>query len=278
VLESTSRMAWNEIRHRAQLVKDYADTPLVRGSESRLGQVFLNLLVNAAQAIPEGAAQLNTIRISTRMSGSSVVVEVTDTGSGMSVATQRRLFTPFFTTKRVGEGTGLGLAIVHRIVSALGGSIEVESESQRGTTFRVHLQIADDRAVAREGWSEGSRATRRGRILVIDDEVIICNVVSRMLSRRHEVHVTTRASEALERIRAGEVFDIILCDLMMPVMTGMELYAQLAPYNHADRLIFMTGGAFTTAARQFLDSVSNQRIEKPFDRRHLEALVEDRLR
>lgn len=278
VLESTARMAWNEIRHRARLVKEFADTPPVRGSESRLGQVFLNLLVNAAQAIPEGAAQRNTIRISTRGSDSNVIIEVTDTGSGMSLETQRRLFTPFFTTKQVGEGTGLGLAIAYRIVSALGGTIEVQSELAQGTTFRVSLPTVEMAPVAPSQPMPRAAATRRGRILVIDDEVAMCNVIRRMLSRRHEVHVTSRAVEALDRIRSGETFDIILCDLMMPQMTGVELHAQLAPLGHADRIVFMTGGAFTAASRQFLDSVPNQRLEKPFDARQLEAVVERRLR
>jgi signal transduction histidine kinase/DNA-binding response OmpR family regulator len=278
VLESTARMAWNEIRHRARLVNDFGDTPPVRGSESRLGQVFLNLLVNAAQAIPEGAAQRNTIRIATRGSGSNVLIEVSDTGSGMSLETQRRLFTPFFTTKKVGEGTGLGLAIAYRIVSALGGTIEVQSELGQGTTFRVCLPTTEKTPVAPSQPLQRVAATRRGRILVIDDEVAMCNVIRRMLSRRHEVHVTSRAVEALERIRAGETFDIILCDLMMPQMTGMELHAQLTPLGHADRIVFMSGGAFTPASRQFLDSVPNQRIEKPFDARHLEAIIERRLR
>lgn len=278
VLESTARMAWNEIRHRAQLIKDFGDTPPVRGSESRLGQVFLNLLVNAAQAIPEGEAQRNTIRIATRQSNSHVIVEVADTGSGMSLETQRQLFTPFFTTKKVGEGTGLGLAIAYRIVSALGGTIEVQSELAQGTTFRVCLPIAEEIPAPPTQPLPRLAATRRGRILVVDDEIAICNVIRRVLSRRHEVHVTPSAAEALERVHSGETFDIILCDLMMPQMTGMELHAQLAPLGHADRIIFMTGGAFTTASRLFLDSVPNQRVEKPFDPRHLEALIADKLR
>lgn len=278
VLDSTARMAWNEIRHRAQLVKDYGETPHVRGSESRLGQVFLNLLVNAAQAIPEGAAQQNMICMRTRVVGGNILVEITDTGSGMSDETVRRLFTPFYTTKVVGEGTGLGLAIAYRIVTAVGGTIAVESELGKGTTFRLTLLPAQETAVSAPLLTDVSAPSRRGRILVVDDELIICTSVRRMLSRRHEVVVTTRATEALERVRAGETFDVILCDLMMPQMTGMELHRQLAAFGHADHIVFMTGGAFTLAARQFLDSVSNQRIEKPFDQRHLEAVVNDRLR
>jgi PAS domain S-box-containing protein len=277
-LESTLRMAWNEIRHRAKLVKELPETPLVRGSESRLGQVFLNLLVNAAQAIPEGSADKHMIRVSTRLEGNHVVVEVGDTGAGMSAETQRRLFTPFFTTKPQGEGTGLGLAISYRIVTNLGGTIDVTSAPQRGTTFRVRLPVAADPTAEEVAPATASAPSRRGRILVVDDETMICTTIRRMLSRDHDVHTTTRAVEALDRVRAGETFDVILCDLMMPQMTGIELHAALASLGLADRIVFLTGGAFTPGARQFLDQVPNLRIEKPFDAQHLRAIVNDRLR
>lgn len=279
MLESTLRMAWNEIRHRARLVKDFGETPPVRGSESRLGQVFLNIIVNAAQAIREGNVEANTIRVVTRKTDDQhVVIEVTDSGSGMSAETRQRLFTPFFTTKPQGEGTGLGLAIVHRIVTNLGGSIEVDSELGRGTTFSVVLPVADDEPKRRPLISSRVPLSRRARILVVDDEPMIINAIRRVLASDHDVETVTRASEALERIRAGESFDVILCDLMMPQMTGMDLHAALAHTDLADRMIFLTGGAFTPAARHFLDRVPNQRVEKPFDGRHLRALINDRVK
>jgi len=282
VMESTLRMAWNEIRHRARLVKNYGQTPPVQASESRLGQVFLNIIVNAAQAIEEGRAEDNEIRISTSTAPNGrVVIEIADTGPGMPPEVLKRLFTPFFTTKPPGIGTGLGLSICHRIITGFAGTIDVESALGSGTVFRISLppatsgKLEEVRHVALD-----LSARRRGRILVIDDEPMITKVVQRTLSTDHDVVATGRAAEAIERIAAGERFDVILCDLMMPQMTGMELHAELRTLDqaHADRVIFLTGGAFTLAARAFLDEVSNQRVEKPFDAKHLRALVNDRIK
>lgn len=279
MLESTLRMVWNEIRHRARLVKDFDEVPPVRGSESRLGQVFINLIVNAAQAIPEGNVEANTIRVVTRkLDDRHVSIEVSDSGSGMSAETKQRLFTPFFTTKPRGVGTGLGLPIVQRIVSNLGGRIEVESELGKGTKFRVALPIAVEEVVPERHSAVRLHITRRARILVVDDEPSITTAIRRMFAADHDVEVVNRASDALARIHAGDAFDVILCDLMMPQMTGMDLYAELDKVDMADRIIFLTGGAFTPAARQFLDRVPNQRVEKPFDVQSLRALIADRVR
>jgi signal transduction histidine kinase len=279
MLESTLRMAWTEIRHRARLEKAYGETPPVRGTESRLGQVFLNLIVNAAQAIPEGNAARNTIRIVTGMDDERVFVEVTDTGSGMSEETVRHLFTPFFTTKPQGVGTGLGLSIAHRIVTGLGGELRVDTALGRGTTFRVILPVADQTTTEAPGQSPTPQA-RRGRILVVDDELVVLTSLRRLLSRDHEVDIASGASEALRKLADGNRYDVILCDLMMPQVTGMELHEHVQQHHgeQAERIIFLTGGAFTPSARQFLDRVPNQWIEKPFDVQQLRAMIKDKLR
>src|SRR6185503_2144128 len=132
VLESTLRMARNEIRHRAKVVKSYGKVPRVDANEGRLGQVFLNLIVNAVQAIPEGNYERHEIRVSTKMEQGMVMISVGDTGAGIPPEVQRRLFTPFFTTKPAGVGTGLGLAISHRIITSLGGSISLDTEVGKG--------------------------------------------------------------------------------------------------------------------------------------------------
>lgn len=144
LLDSTLRLAGNEIKHRARIVKKYvASDCLVQGNESRLGQVFLNLLVNAAQAIPEDKnEEANSITLDVMRDESTVSIEISDTGTGMPREVVARLFTPFFTTKAAGVGTGIGLSISKRIVDAMGGEIEVESEVGKGTTFRVRLPRA----------------------------------------------------------------------------------------------------------------------------------------
>jgi CheY-like chemotaxis protein len=280
VLESSVRMAWNEIRHRARVVKDYREVPPVRANESRLGQVFLNLVVNAAQAIPEGHADRNEIRLSIRAGDAGrVVVEVADTGAGMSPLVLSRLFTPFFTTKPPGVGTGLGLAICHRLISEIGGEITVDSEVGSGTVFRVILPVmtGEDRRAARPEAPAVDAPSRRGRILVIDDEKMIGSVIGRLLGADHDVVSTTSALEALDCIVDAEPFDVIMCDLMMPVMTGMDFFERLSEVapDQLDSVVFLTGGAFTPAARAFLDRVSNARLEKPFDLKSLRALVNE---
>jgi CheY-like chemotaxis protein len=281
VLDSSIRMAWNEIRHRARLIKDYQEVPFVDANESRLGQVFLNLIINAAQAIPEGQADRNEIRVSVSPVGEHrVAVDIADTGSGMPAEVVARLFTPFFTTKPAGVGTGLGLTICQRLIRDLGGEILVDSAVGRGTRFRVLLPKITGEA-RRPVYTAVAvpAAARRGRVLVIDDERAIGTVITRLFEDEHEVVCTTSAVEALELMGMVEPFDVILCDLMMPVMTGMDFYRELggrAP-EQCRAVVFLTGGAFTPKARTFLDEVPNQRLEKPFTFQNLRALINDRL-
>jgi len=282
IMDSALRMAWNEIRHRAQLVKHYGLVPGVRANEARLGQVFLNLIVNAAQAMPEGRAEHNEISVSTRLDGARVLVDVSDTGAGIPPEIVGRIFDAFFTTKAVGVGTGLGLAICHRIITDMGGELTVESAVGKGTTFRVALPVdyEDPRKPAPPPAEISVVAGRRGKILVVDDEELILRGMKRMLSTEHDVVTTTSAKEALARCAGGETFDLILCDLMMPDMTGMDLHRELsgtAP-EQASRMIFLTGGAFTATALQFLSDTPKEHIEKPFHAANLRAIVQRHLR
>jgi len=286
VLGPTLRMAHNEIRHRARLVTDFAPVPRVLGSEARLGQVFLNLVVNAAQAIPEGHAADHEIRVATRLDPSGrVAVSVSDTGSGMPLDVLQRLFTPFFTTKPAGVGTGLGLAICQRIVASLGGELRVDSEVGRGTTFDVLLPIAPATEADAElqlpvAAVEPSGPSRRGRVLIVDDDERVGTMVGRALEDDHDVQVIGHAREALDRIVTGERFDVILSDLMMPEMTGMDLHASIAAVapDQAERMVFLTGGTFTERAAAFLGDVPNARFDKPFHVSALRALVNARLK
>ncbi len=279
-VRSALAIAQNEISHRARLETRLAEVPAVLGNESRLAQVFLNLLTNAAQAIPEGHASENLIRVSVgRGPVGQVAVEVADSGAGMAPEVRARVFEPFFTTKPVGAGTGLGLFICHGIVAGAGGRIELESEPGRGSTFRVLLPVAAQRPAAPPAAAPASPGPRRGRVLVVDDDERVGNALRRMLQGEHEVTLEVRARAALERARAGERWDVLLCDLMMPDMGGMELHEELRRLEPAlaARMVFITGGAFTPAARDFLDRVANLRLEKPVGAAALRALVAERL-
>ena len=281
IMESSLRMAWNEIRHRANLVKRYGRVPEVEGNEARLGQVFLNLVVNAAQSLPPGQAEQNEIRVTTKVEGEQVIIEVCDTGAGIPPEIIGRIFDAFFTTKAVGVGTGLGLAICQRIVTDMDGTLTVESELGKGTTFRVSVPIAHGKE--REIIAPAAQlavTARRGRILVVDDEELVLRSVRRILSQDHDVLAMVSAEKALAICAGGEKFDLILCDLMMPDMTGMDFHRELsliAP-EQADRMIFITGGAFTEKARAFLSETPKEHLEKPFYSANLRAIVQRYLR
>ncbi len=268
VFASCLRMAQPEIRQRAHVSITRGEIPLVQGNASRLGQVFLNLLINAAHAIPEGDPGAHEIRVATYPAASGdVVVEVADSGCGIAPDVLGHIFDPFFTTKPVGVGTGLGLAICHSIIRGMGGQITVESELGRGATFRVILPVSAGLVPTVDAVSAAPLIERRRRILVIDDERAFSDALRMSLAERHDVVTTQRATVAIDRIRAGESFDMVLCDLMMPEMSGVDLYEQIARVAPSilGRLVFMTGGAFTPSSREFLERVPNRRLEKPFE-------------
>ena len=262
VIERCLQIADHQIRHRAVVDRFLVKTPSVRCSEDRLVQVFLNLILNAVQAIPEGNADRYWIRVETGATPDGrALITISDNGCGIPGETLNRIFDPFFTTKNVGEGTGLGLSICRSIVASIGGEIDVESEVGRGSRFRVTLpaaEIADPlQPVTRRALS-----TIR-RVLVIDDEPTLGALVKAVLDGV-DVEVETTATSALARLNAGEHFDRILCDVMMPELTGMDFYEQVGE-DVRPNIVFVSGGAFTERARTFLASVPNRRLQKPFD-------------
>ncbi len=282
-LEGAIRIASNEIRHRARLSLEILSLPPALGDEGRLGQLFLNLLLNAAQAIVDGASETNEIRVAARTALGAqggretwACVEISDTGVGMSREVLAKIFDPFFTTKPVGSGTGLGLSICHAIASDLGGRIEVESQPGQGSTFRVWLPAASTEVTEPAAKPRApAPLRRRSSVLVVDDEPQIVKLLALLLDPFHDVTSEQRADAALQRIARGERFDVILCDLMMPQMTGMDLHDTLrtvAP-DQAEAMLFLTGGAFTARAREFLGRLPEAVIEKPVDPAALLARV-----
>jgi len=269
VLQSAVALAQNEIRHKARLAIEYGEVPPVLASEHRLGQVFLNLLINAAQAIPDGQADRQLVNAATFLAEDGrVAVEITDTGSGIPAEVLPRIFDPFFTTKPVGVGTGLGLSIAHGIVAELGGELTVRSELGSGSIFTVRLPPAPAGARPRSAAAPGPapRSAQGARVLVVDDEPLVGRAVARILSPPHQVTVALTGQEALDRL-ASEPFEVVLCDLMMPGLTGMDVHQRLLERSpeQAARMVFLTGGAFTEPAREFLARVPNPRLDKPFE-------------
>jgi PAS domain S-box-containing protein len=282
-IESALEQTDREIRPRARLLTQLAPVPPIEANEAELSELFVNLLRNAAQSIPDGAAGRNEVSLSTSFDPVSrqVVVEIKDSGAGMTPEVQARIFDPFFTTRPVGSGTGLGLAICHSIVDGIGGEITVRSQVGQGSVFRVSFPARSARVDGQLPSTAVPGATpgRRGRVLVIDDEELVGRALRRALGREQDVENVTRGAEALKRLSSGERYDVILCDLAMPEMTGMELYERIVALDRdqAARMLFITGGTASEAGREFLARFPGRCFEKPFEPQRLRDEVRKRL-
>lgn len=286
VLESTLNLAWNELRHRVRVVKDFAGVPELLGDEGRLAQVFLNLILNASQAIPDGRQGL--LRISTTSTGGQVSVCVEDDGVGIAQEDLPYVFEPFFTPQSDwGKGAhvqrdaaaGLGLAICRNVVTALGGTITVSSAPDAGTRFTVTLQAAGASGASAEGNQAGNRerVNSRARILIIDDEPLLGQTLRFAFQDKHDVEVASSGREALERLGSDADFDLVLCDLMMPDVSGEHVYRAVSEHTPGllPRFVFMTGGAFTERAQEFLAQFAGRQLEKPFNIDEVELLLSE---
>ncbi len=274
ILESAIKMASNQIRQRARLTLDFEDLPTIRCNESGLAQIFLNLLINASQAIPAGAPNDNEICVTTREFDDVVVVEIIDTGEGIAADRIDRIFDPFVSSKTQDEGMGLGLSICRNQIRDLGGRIEVESTPGEGSTFRVvipkrlTMEESADMPIPQQIRRLGS-----SRIIVVDDEPRLLRAQKRQLEGHFKVETFEVPKEALEALQKGAKPVMILCDLQMPEMSGVEFFQHLQQQrpDWCDAVAFMTGGAFTKDVREFVESTDRPMLEKPFA---LEELLE----
>lgn len=286
LLDVAVNMTINEIRHRARLHRDNGAIPSVEADDARLCQVFINLLINAAHAVGDATGGEQEIRIKTATDALGLaVITIEDSGPGIAEDILPRIFDPFFTTKPVGLGTGLGLSICHNIIRSLGGSITASNLPGGGASFRVVLPAAsvapavvnakdDAQAVAKESRAMSCLPATSAEILVVDDEPAIGTIVCKVL-KGHDVTAVTGARDALSLLDGGRRFDVILCDLMMPEMSGMDFHSELDRRfpDLARRVVFISGGAFTPAAHAYLDAVPNERLAKPFHPEQIRALV-----
>ena len=275
-LRAALKMAEGHIRPRARLVTHFDQECLVLGDEPRLMQVFLNLLLNAAQAIPEGHASQHEIEVDVDATDTQVAITITDSGAGIPPELLDEVRKPFFTTKAAGEGTGIGLALCDNILKRLGGSLALESQAGR-TVARVTLPSAMGHVRESEPPFSATRSSEPGgaRVLIVDDEPLVARGLKRLLPGA-KVVIELSGSGALKRLRDGERFDLILCDLMMPDITGIEVdrcireeFPQLI-----NRVAFTTGGGFTTKAQAFLDSTDRVVLQKPVNPELLHQLLD----
>lgn len=269
VMDASINIASSDLLHRARIVKDYQDVPPVVADPSRLGQVFLNLIINAIQALPEGSPSEQLIRIVVRPSadGEWVNASVEDSGHGIPEDRLERIFEPFYTTKPIGKGTGLGLSISRNIVISFGGHIEVQSQLGKGSVFTVALPVCSHCVTepSNSAKPEAPTLTHALAILVLDDDVMVARSIARTLGTQHQVTVCTRGAEALSML-SERSYDVIFCDVMMPEMGGLEFLSRLSAIRPelAERVVFMTGGLFIPDLRERLDQVPNLCIAKPF--------------
>jgi signal transduction histidine kinase/ActR/RegA family two-component response regulator len=260
-VEAALRILDNQLRYRTRVELALGKVPLCLVHEGRLVQVLVNMLSNALDAFPHRSSDQNLIRIASRCSDDSVVIEIRDNGMGIPKAARERIFDPFFTTKAPGVGTGLGLYLCHQYLASAGGRLDFETSDGGGTTFRVTLPLAESgRAQNLESLAPSLPASR---ILVVDDDALVARSLARML-RGHELVLSSDGESALWECLSRD-FDLILCDLMMPRLDGAGFFAALRDHRPrlASRVVFMTGGAFTSETRAFLESVANPCMEKP---------------
>ena len=255
----------------------YGTTPYVEANEARLLQVFSNLLAAAVRSVANIQSRARSVIVATRTDDEGqAVIEVRDTGRGIAAADLTRIFDPFFVAPSSAAGGGLGLGLCHGVVSALGGEITVESEVDRGSVFVVKLPGARGRRVVEPAVPEVA-AVKRGRILVIDDDVQLGRVFERVLGGDHDVVVEHDPRSGLARLMAGEWFDLVFCDVMMPGLDGVALFNEVraALPELAQRIVFVTGGVVGEAAQAFVASTRNVVLAKPFGPAELRAVVRE---
>jgi signal transduction histidine kinase len=278
-VDSALTMLRSELRYRTTVERDLRALGLVRASAARLGQVFLNLILNAAHALGELHPKRNRLYVRSWDEGEDVLVEVEDNGPGIPAEVMPRIFESFYTTKPPGIGTGLGLPISLDIIRRYGGDLTAQSESGKGALFRVRLPAAKVAKAPRNKSLESPQVETRRRVLAIDDEALLLKAYQRMLSTHHDVEIKLGAREALRLFGQDRAFDVVLCDLQMPEMSGVELHSLVKQQwpDLAKKFIFITGGAFSTEARRFLEDPAVVCINKPFQIRELMELIEVRV-
>ena len=256
------------------------DIPEIPADPNQLVQVLTNLLVNARQALGDRPPP-RWIRITTAMDEDErhVAVRVADNGPGIPCDIIARVFEPFFTTKPEGEGTGLGLSVSRGLVEAHGGTINVHAPEEGGTVFTIKLPLGDAMTAPEAETTEPRRDLPACRILVVEDELEIADMLVEILSPLgHQIEVANSGRIALSRLD-GARFDLVLSDLRMPDLDGAGLFQVLRDQDQelAARVIFVTGDSLSDAARQFLADADRPVIEKPFTPEEVRRLVGDAL-
>lgn len=261
----------------------------IEADSNQIQQVLMNLLVNAGQAMPEGGTiTIETSQVSVGedkalldniQPGLYIQLTVTDTGKGIEKEAINKIFDPFFTTKSIGQGTGLGLAMAYGIISNHSGSISVESRINQGSTFTILLPISD-KEISTEAIPSIPAVTGSETILLVDDEPMIIEVVSKILSRLgYDVLTAASGQDALEKYKSnGDRIDLLIIDMIMPQMSGGELFDRLKKINPTVSVILSSGYSVDGEAQKILERGCNGFLQKPFSRSQLSEKIRTILR
>jgi signal transduction histidine kinase len=278
VVNVACNVANEAVRGTARLVKSFGELPPMPADGEKIGQVVMNLLMNAAAAIPEGDERDHRIEVATRFDGGDIVITVADTGRGIPEAIRPHVFDPFFTTKKDKSKAGMGLPIAAEIVQMHGGDVSLQSEEGKGTTVEVRLPTLDVRTSGRVKRVSGEHRTAdpTGRILLCDDDGAILNAYRRMLAPPYQVVIAQGGRAALAKLRKDTRFDAIVCALDLTDLDGAELYSRATDIDAelGDRFVFTVAGAIPPALRGFVDAVPSPVVEKPTDRDLLIGVIE----
>lgn len=270
----------HRVKHKAALQFDSTLPIAVRGQVGLLSQVFLNLIVNASDAIEEAGIENGKINIQIRHLPGQVEINVIDNGPGIPADVLPRLFDPFFTTKKVGKGSGLGLSISHSIIERCGGTLQVTNPASGGACFQVRLPLVDI-ALPEDITDEVTQqiTALKNQLLIIDDEEMLLRALERGLSGDFDVTTTQSGAHAIELIKKGLDPDLILLDIMMPDQDGSQVYQWLVNHRpqYADRILVMTGGAVTKSTQRFLDETTATVFRKPLKIKALRAQIQEML-
>jgi PAS domain S-box-containing protein len=278
VLASAVRMTAPTLRARARLNLEIDPLPVVECSRGRLEQVFVNVLINAAQSFETDEISRNLVHLHASEQDGEVTVVIEDNGRGIPPEHLPRVFDPFFTTKPVGVGTGLGLSICHAIITQHGGRIEVARAASGGTRVTVALR-AKERGQLRPSVAQqalGAGASRKC-VLVVDDEPAIRNLLATLLEQDHDVTVAAGGVEAEALlVSVKRSFDVVLCDVTMPDRSGLALFERVCKERPElrGRFAFMTGGFFDDEVFERAGGAGTPRLEKPFKAHEVTALVQ----
>lgn len=270
ILNFAIHMANPQYKLTATIETHYApNVPLLLLERNKLHQVFLNLIMNAAQAFEASQKKDNLISITTTVKDNHIQIEFMDTGKGISPDIINKIFDPFFTTKPVGIGTGLGLSISQDIINQMGGEITVRSEINQGTTFTIRLlmKVKLESPKDQINISLPTPKTQvRKSILIVDDDPVTLNILERILGKYHEIVTVNSSLEALKILSQKNKFDLVITDIHMPDVSGIDLYKFILN-NHPGlerNMIFMSGGVMNETTNDFIIQTKNDLLLKPF--------------